>query len=133
MKRTVPRSLLARIKGSEGFVNIAPYPVMAMKKAKGLPPRRDLTMSATFLREASNSGALFTGFAPQLIEKLGGPNPRVRTIAHQASADKARAGQLPVIAMTKVGHGPNGETVVFETDAKGDLDKKLMTEYERKH
>jgi hypothetical protein len=58
---------------------------------------------------------------------------RLYVLGSKASADKAKAGQLPVIATTKVGHGPNGETVVFEADAKSDLDKKLMVEYEKKH
>src|SRR5688572_553426 len=58
---------------------------------------------------------------------------RIYVLGSKAPADKAKAGSLPTLATTKVGYGPNGQTVVFEADAKGDIDKKLMAEYDKRH
>jgi hypothetical protein len=35
--------------------------------------------------------------------------------------------------VTKIGYGVNGETVVFEANADGSLEKRLMAEYGVRH
>lgn len=58
---------------------------------------------------------------------------RIYVTASQESAANAAKGRHPQLAVTKIGFGPKGETVVFEASEGGGVEKKLMAEFKKKH
>ncbi len=58
---------------------------------------------------------------------------RTYVLGSKASAEKAEKGSHPQLTVTKIGYGVNGETVVFEADKDGNLEKRLMAAYDAKH
>ena len=92
-------------------------------------PSADSKAQSTKTASAENKSSTATPMEYTEVPAKG----RIYVLGTKASADKAKAGSLPTLATTKVGYGPNGETVVFEADAKTDIDKKLIAEYDKRH
>lgn len=58
---------------------------------------------------------------------------RLYVTSSQATADKlAAGGELPM-SVTKIGAGPNGQTLVIEASKDGSLEKALATAYAQRH
>ena len=59
---------------------------------------------------------------------------RIYVVGSAEAAQKIKAGQHPSATVTKIGYGPNGETVVFEGGKDHDvLEGKLLAEYDARH
>jgi hypothetical protein len=57
---------------------------------------------------------------------------RIYVVGSKEAAQKLDKGDHPTVAVTKIGYGPDRETVVFEAD-KSEVEKRLMAEYNRRH
>lgn len=57
---------------------------------------------------------------------------RIYVFGSTESAQKAGAGVLPEVTVTKIGYGPNGETVVFEAD-KAHIENQLQADFDQRH
>ena len=57
---------------------------------------------------------------------------RIYVVGSKEAAEKLDKGDHPTVAVTKIGYGPNRQTVVFEAD-KEEVEKRLMEEYNRRH
>jgi hypothetical protein len=58
---------------------------------------------------------------------------RIYVLGSQSSAEALAAGRTPALAVTCLGLGPKGETVVFEANKEGNLEKWLRAVWESKH
>jgi hypothetical protein len=58
---------------------------------------------------------------------------RIYVLGSQSSAEALAAGQKPPLAITCLGFGPNGETVIFEANKDGNLEKWLRAVWDSEH
>jgi ABC-type Fe3+-hydroxamate transport system substrate-binding protein len=58
---------------------------------------------------------------------------RIYVLGSKSSAEALAAGQKPVLHVSRIGYGPNRETVIFEANKDGNLEKWLMAEYLERH
>ena len=71
--------------------------------------------------------------APKLEYHEVSSKSRTYVVGSTAMAQKVAGGSHPQLIITKSGYGVNGETVVFEADKDGNLEKSLMAEYASRH
>ena len=58
---------------------------------------------------------------------------RIFVMASKETAAAGAKGKHPAMAVTKIGYGPKGETVIFEASEGGGVEKKLIEAYKAKH
>jgi hypothetical protein len=94
--------------------------------------------------QASPAPAPTEPAAPKASKPVNPPSPfsvyteaehegRLYVLGTRAAAEALREGRTPVLAITKVGGGPGGKTLVFEANKEGNLEKWLQSEYALRH
>jgi hypothetical protein len=112
--------------------HLVPFVVLALAGgcAKTDPAPKGGPAPATAPAGATVAGAGATTKPAEYVEvPLRG---RIYVVGSTGAGPKATAGELPETTVTKIGYGPNGETVVFEADNEH-IEKALMAEYDRRH
>ncbi len=82
--------------------------------------------------------------APAAAKAVAPPSPfskyievpvdgRIWVVGSQSSAEALAAGQKPPLHLSRIGYGPNRETVLFEANKDGNLEQWLLAEYEKRH
>lgn len=80
--------------------------------------------------KSSDSGAAIVSNQPYFEVK--DEQGRIWVVGSVESLSKAKQGQLPETHVTKLGYGPNQETVNFESTTP-ELEQRLVTQYAAEH
>lgn len=78
------------------------------------------------------SDSVATASTMTAYHEVQGADGRLYVVSDPALIDDARKGKLGGEVVTKIGYGPNGQTVKFQASKDG-IEKRLMAEFDRRH